>query len=61
MDDRPRHFLDTLTDEDWQMIAVALHRVGTPRAVELGDAVLGWRIEIAHARKKLLEALRNYR
>lgn len=59
MPTKPRHFLDTLTDDDWQVIAVALRRSGTARALELGDAVLEWRIEIAHSRKKLLEALRQ--
>lgn len=59
MHSRPQHFFDTLTDDDWQMIATALHRLGTPCALEVGDAVLGWRLEIVEARKKLLEALRR--
>lgn len=61
MTDRPVHFFDTITDEDWQMVATALHKLDTPRSRQLSQDFLAWRIQVSSSRTDFLKALRELR
>lgn len=56
MEPKPRHLLDTLTDSDWRLIAVALRGSPSPRASELAGQILDWRIQVAESEVRFLKA-----
>lgn len=57
MSERTNHFLETLTDDDWQTIITALHKLGGSRPKQLSANCLAWRTQVAESRLKLLRHL----
>ena len=60
MSERSDHFLHTLTDDDWQIIITALHKLGSLRSKQLSVDCLAWRTEVADSRLKFLRHLRVF-
>lgn len=61
MEAKPRHFLETITDSDWRLIAAALGRLRSRRARELSSQILAWRLQVAESEVRLLKAVANLR
>ena len=59
MTEKTIHLFDTLTDSDWQLVSVALQKLGTARSQQLSQDFLAWRISVNKARAEFLKALQD--
>jgi hypothetical protein len=59
MHESTRCLPQVFSDQDWHLITVGLRSLSSPRALELSEAILGWRLEVSKAQIAFLEAFRE--
>ncbi len=59
MSEPTRHLPQVFSDHDWHLITVGLRSLSSPRALELSESIVGWRIEVLKSQRAFLEAFRD--
>jgi len=59
MSEERRHIMDVFTEDDWNLVAVALLASKSKRSKQLASLVVAWRLEVARSRAGFLAAFRD--